>query len=138
MRADPRADVPSAALTLMRAGAEPDAEAVRAAWEAAGPAAHPGTRAVPRRAGSVPHGPVAAADDREAKAWEMRVAVIDALGRTKIRLGKRYEDRLPAHRHPFENPGCASCDRGFIDVTEDGSRVAPCPACRPARREDTA
>lgn len=137
MSADPRAAVPSAALDLLEAGGRPDAAAVRAAWEAPGRRTHPEAPAAPGRAGSVALSLAAAAGERDAARYAWSDRVIGALERTKHRLGVPLERRLPAYRHDFERPGCPSCVRGFVELGEDGSRVAPCPACRAVRKDAT-
>lgn len=144
MIADPRAEVAGAALGLLAAGGTPDVEAVRAAWEAPGPQAHPEPPAAPVRAGSVPLSPAEPGGGRVAARYAWSDRVIGALERVKAARGVPYEQKIersdPARYARWAPPPCLypGCDRGMVYADEDERVVTPCPSCRIPRPGGTA
>ena len=114
------------------------AAAVKTAWNTPVTPTRRKTPARRPRPGTGAHSPAAeTAEERAARKEASRLfwseEITHVVERTKLRRGITLEQSLPGYRHEWERSGCRSCERGFVDLDEDGTRVAPCLVCRPAR-----
>ena len=102
-------------------------EAVRIAWDTPTRPARLRAPAVAEQPASGKQGP----DGEAARVSAYLDRATHAVERAKTALGIPLERKIPEYRHEWEKSGCGRCDRGFVDLDGEGTRVARCRNCRP-------